>query len=305
MATAGVAAIVSRRRELVMRYALRGAAANAVVLAVIAAAAARPGFDLVRVSLVGVVGIGASLAALVYAQRLARIGGPPRACRRLVGWLTLLGACALAADAPGAGVLFAAFLTPVGVAALLGDWVAAGAATVALTAALAGAVALPGGPPLSNAFSDGAPALAVVFGAALPIWYALDTINRSPDIVRELRGPDPEPLVFAPTNTESRALNDESLQQMFDQGLTVDEIVARHPRSREQIERAMALTDRERAVADLVRAGRTSREIAEILGLTQNQVDYSEKQLRGRYKARNRAALRNALRNAPPPRDDP
>jgi DNA-binding NarL/FixJ family response regulator len=280
-----------------MRYALRLAAANATVLAVIAAVVSRPGVDLLRAVVVGVVAVAASLVALVYAQDLARSGAPPRDCRRLVAWLTLLGVCALAAYPPGAGVLFAAFLTPVGTAALLGDWVAAAAATAALTVGLGAAVALPGGPGSSNAFSDAMPALAVIFGAVLPIRYALETIERSPEIVRELRGPAPKRPV---SNTQSRALNDELLRQMIAHRLTVDEIVATHPRDRGQIERTIAQVDCELAVIDLVREGRTQREIADILGLTQNQVEYCEAQLRLRYRVRKRATLRLALQEEPP-----
>ncbi len=279
-----------------LRYALRLAALNALALGCVAVFTAGPGVDTAKAGVAGLVALGASLVALVRAPALAAQGSDGR---HLVLGLALVGDAVLIGDANSAGALFAALLTPVGVAALLDDWFAAAAATALLSLGLALAVAQPAGPATAEAVSDALPALAIVAGGILPIRYALLTIKRSPQILAETGG---AALAEArrPTNTESRTSNERSLRQMIAHGLTVDEIAIVHPRSREQVEHAVEAAAVEREVAARIRLGRTYREIAEELEITVNQAEHITKsKLQPLYGASSKSELRAKLRDLP------
>lgn len=289
---------IATRRALVLRYALRLAALNALALAWVAAATARPGVATLGAVLAGLVALGASLVALVRAPTFA--ARPTSDARRLVLGLTIVGDAVLISDASSASVLFAALLTPIGIAALLDDWVAAAAAAGLLSLGLAAAVAQPAGPTTAEAFSDALPALAIVAGGILPIRYALLTIRRSPQILTGMSG---AAIVAAPsrlTNTESRANNERSLREMIARGLTIDEIDAVHPRSRDRIQDAFEAAAAEHEVAARIRLGRTYKEIANELSMTTSQIEYITKtKLQPLYGTQSKPELRAKLRDLP------
>jgi hypothetical protein len=267
--------VIAARRARVLRYALRLAALNALGLGCVAVATAGPGVETLKAALAGLAALGAALVALVRAPTLAAHNGSN--ARRLVLGLAVIGDAVMIGDASSASTLCAALLTPVGVAALLDDWVGAAAATGLLSLGLALAVAQPMGPAIAEAFSDALPALAIVAGGILPIRFALLTIRRSPQILAEIDGIASVAAPSRLTNTESRANNERSLREMIAHGLTVEEIVAVHPRSQEQIQSTFEAVAVEREVAARISQGRTYRKIADELDLTANQVEYITK----------------------------
>jgi hypothetical protein len=289
---------IATRRALVLRYALRLAALNALALGWVAVATAGPGVETLKAALAGLVALGASLVALVRAPTFAARHGSD--ARRLVLGLAIVGDAVLIGDASSASALFAAVLTPVGVAALLDDWVAAAAATGLLSLGLALAVAQSEGPAIAEAFSDALPALAIVAGGILPIRYALLTIKRSPQILAETGGAAIAAAPSRPTNTESRANNERSLREMIAHGLTVEEIAAVHPRRRDKIQSTFEAAAVEREVAARIRLGRTYKEIANELSMTANQVEHITKsKLQPLYGADSKSELRAKLRDLP------
>ena len=257
---------IAAKRLLVLQRALVLACVNATVLDGLALADSDPGRPLLRTACVGLLVWAVNASAFVLVPRLATVHTGPRRWRRGPGRTVAVGLSAaglvlLAADAPASGILFAALLTPAGMATLLDDWPGAAAALALVSGGLAVAVLEPGGPALSSAVSDAVPALCLIAGGLVPVKYALRTMQDSPSLVAGWRGDGARPRNPGPLPGQGPPPTSPVLED----------------------------------VAELVRMGRSYRQIAAELDLTVHQAEYLTGKLRDRHGVASKKALRERL----------
>jgi hypothetical protein len=175
---------VEEMRGLALRMMLVLAFANALVLSAVALATTESRHALGGVAFAAASALTIALFPLARRERLARDLEVP--------WVAvtagILGAVALTLGATSRSIMFAAFLTPVGVCVLFDRWGQAFAVTALLIAGYAAASAtskLHGG--LGVALSDIAPSLAVIAGGLIPAHLALRVIEARQSMVEVWR----------------------------------------------------------------------------------------------------------------------